>query len=152
MVKLRKWLALSWAERAIFLQSLLALPILALALRVAGFRRVYGFLLRSSPAAGAHHRPVSQQEVSGLARMVNAAANHGLVQATCLPRSLLAWWLLRRRGVISEIKIGVRVHQGQFEAHAWVQREGIVLNDRPDVGQRFAAFGPWQGIDTVNWV
>ncbi len=35
---------------------------------------------------------------------------------------------------------GVRKEQGRFEAHAWVEREGVALNDGSDVNVRFAAF------------
>ena len=32
------------------------------------------------------------------------------------------------------------VEDDVFLAHAWVEYEGIVLNDRDDIGERFAAF------------
>lgn len=152
MDKLRKWRALSWPERAVFLQSLLALPLLALALRIWGFRRVYGVLLRSTPVADGDARPCSQPAVASLVRMVNAAANHGPVRATCLPRSLLVWWLLRRRGVLTDLIIGVRVYQGRFEAHAWVEREDVAVNDRQDVRQRFRPLERNGMAQPVHWV
>ena len=36
--------------------------------------------------------------------------------------------------------IGVRRQDGEFLAHAWVEREGAVLNDRSDVRLHYAAF------------
>jgi hypothetical protein len=60
-----------------------------------------------------------------------------LFHPTCLHRSLTLWWLLRRQGVASELRIGVRKEQGRFEAHAWVERAGVALNDRADIGQDF---------------
>jgi len=36
--------------------------------------------------------------------------------------------------------IGVRKATGRFEAHAWVELRGVVLNDSADVRERFAAF------------
>jgi hypothetical protein len=49
--------------------------------------------------------------------------------------------LLRRRGIAGDLRIGVRKEAGRFEAHAWVELGGRVLNDNEDVGERFAAFG-----------
>lgn len=45
----------------------------------------------------------------------------------CLARSLALLKVLRRSGVAAELVIGVR--SDPFSAHAWVQREGVVLND-----------------------
>jgi len=57
---------------------------------------------------------------------------------------LTLWWLLGRQGIASELRIGVRKEQGRFEAHSWVEYEGVTLNDELDVGSRFAAFqGLW---------
>jgi hypothetical protein len=60
----------------------------------------------------------------------------------CLPRSLMLCWLLRRRGIDSQLHIGVRKGNGKMEAHAWVERNGVILNDQPDVNERFAAVRP----------
>lgn len=45
----------------------------------------------------------------------------------CLVRSLAMFNVLRRSGFAAEFIIGVR--SDPFSAHAWVQREGVVLND-----------------------
>ena len=53
---------------------------------------------------------------------------------------MLLWWLLRRRGMESELRIGVRKKAEVLEAHAWVEYQGCVLNDRSDVDQHFSPF------------
>jgi hypothetical protein len=58
----------------------------------------------------------------------------------CLVRSLCLQWLLRRRGVASELRIGARLVGGQLESHAWVEVDGRPVNDAPDVAERYAAF------------
>ena len=50
------------------------------------------------------------------------------------------WWLLRRYGTTSDLCIGVRLEQGEFAAHAWVEKDGIPLNDRPEFVARYAIF------------
>lgn len=49
-------------------------------------------------------------------------------------------WLLRRRRVSADLRLGAQLRDGGFAAHAWVEHDGTVLNDRPDVGGRFASF------------
>ena len=56
---------------------------------------------------------------------------------TCLSRSLALCWFLRRQGVAAEVQLGVRPRPGGLEAHAWVVWQGAVLNDTPDVAQRY---------------
>jgi len=133
---------LSWVERGWLMQAWLMLHGVALALRWANFQRVYGFLERWPVGAG---RALDDEEriflrTHGTVRLVQGAAAWSLFHPTCLHRSLTLWWLLRRQGIASELRIGVHMEQGRFEAHAWVERAGVALNDGSDVGLRFAAF------------
>jgi hypothetical protein len=119
------------------------LPLTALALRVVSFQRWQATLARLGGAAASppdRDEGAMIREARAVARMVEAAARHGLYRATCLPRSLILWSLLRRRGIAGDLCIGVRKDRGRLEAHAWVELRGAVLNDRDDVCNRFAAF------------
>jgi hypothetical protein len=57
-------------------------------------------------------------------------------RAKCLERSLALYYLLRRQGV------GVRycqgVHPYPFQAHAWIEYQGEVINDIPEHIQKYA--------------
>jgi hypothetical protein len=134
---------LSSAERGLLVQALFLLPLTALALWAVGFRRWQALLTRLTPVG---YVPASRDgaalicEGRQMARLVDVAARHGLYAASCLPRSLALWWLLRRRGIDSYVCIGVRKKANQIEAHAWVELQGCALNDDSDVRQRFAAF------------
>ena len=61
--------------------------------------------------------------------MVNIAATHSVIRAHCLQRSLVLWSLLERNGVESELRFGARKENGQIQAHAWVEINGVALND-----------------------
>lgn len=50
------------------------------------------------------------------------------------------WWLLRRRGIPVQLRIGARKTGTQFEAHAWVEMDGRVVNDSEDVRIRYSPF------------
>ena len=129
--------ALSGREQKVLLASLVLLPFFWLGLRLAGLKRFQAWLDRSPIARRA---PLTQAEAAALGVAVNRAANHILGPATCLTRSLLLRWLLRRFGTASDLRIGVCFEQGKLAAHAWVEKDGIPVNDRPEVVARFAAF------------
>ena len=73
-------------------------------------------------------------------RAVRSAELHGLTKPNCLERSVTLWWMLRREGIEGELHIGARHQAGKFEAHAWVELDGRVLNDAADVHQHYARF------------
>lgn len=126
--------ALTWPERRLLLTAILLLPSFALALRFLGLMRFRAWLdLRPGAVLAPRREPIAS-----VATLVGAAANHGPFPSTCLTRSLLLDWLLRRRGVKSEMRIGVRVAKGTLEAHAWVEVDGRPVNDAPDIAQRYA--------------
>ena len=83
---------------------------------------------------------MQQNDILALAEAVNIAARHTPFRITCLSRSLLLCWLLRRRGVSSELRIGVNLSSGSLKAHAWVEYAGQPVNDRADIADEFRPF------------
>ena len=134
---LARFRALSWPQRQVLLQAMLLLPVFWAGLRALGLSRLHAWVTRAPLAAGASRLDVEPATIGAL---INSAGNHGPFPSTCLTRSLLLHWLLHRRGVRSEMRIGVRITDGRLDAHAWVEYEGRPLNDAQDVAERFAAF------------
>ena len=136
MSRLRKYLALAPAGRAIVLRSVLLLPVVAALLRVRGMARMMALLVRLERLAEGVPDALSPQEI---ARLVNLTAS--ILGAPCLPRSLVLWHLLRCRGTSTEIRLGVsKLTDGNLAAHAWIDLDGQPLNDSVDVFDRYAAF------------
>jgi len=76
--------------------------------------------------------------IQRLAWAVDTAARNSVPPATCLPRSWALWRLLTTSGVRAEVRIGVmRPGDGTIAAHAWVEADGTVIGDSPDVAERF---------------
>ncbi len=74
----------------------------------------------------------------GIAELVAAhLASHRLLSAhdRCLPFSIALTGHLRRAHYAVDLVIGVRLDP--FAAHAWVQRDGMVLNDRLEHARSF---------------
>lgn len=99
-------------------------------------------------------RGLSETEILPLAReaarIVSIAAGHGVYRATCLRKSMLVWWFLRREGIQSRICFGVRMTDRLLEAHAWVEWDGIVLNDSIHVSQGYKALRDGLPATTVG--
>jgi hypothetical protein len=119
--RLRAISSLSTRERLQFAQAWFLLLFIDLSLRVFSFRKVYNGL------SGAHHsRKLANEEqidaaIRGYSAAVARAARHHLYPMTCLRRSLVLKWLLSRRGIQTELRIGVRREAENLDAHAWLE-------------------------------
>lgn len=141
--RVRRFLALSPADRKVLLGAFFLLPLTAAGLRVIGYRRLRGFfesLLPGPPSVALDRVGDPCDAARRAAQMVDAAAREGLRSGTCLERSLVLWWLLRRRGIPAELRIGARKNASIFEAHAWVELDGAVVNDSGEVHRHYAPF------------
>jgi hypothetical protein len=145
---LRRWRQLPPSQRRLLLRLLLLLPVVASAISIFGLARVRRVLLRLAPDVppnGSGKLP----EARALGKTVDLAARRAIGRPACLPRSLTLWWLLRRRGIDSDLRIGVRTAGGSLKAHAWVEHAGQVVNDEDDVAQRFV---PFEGVNLpASW-
>jgi hypothetical protein len=119
----------------------LGLPVSALGVRVFGLRRWMAFVGRVARQGRGGRTPEAElKRVWETGRVVAIASRHAPYRGNCLSRSLTLWWLLLGQGIPSELRIGVSRPPGQFEAHAWIEYEGVVINDRQDVGRRYSTF------------
>jgi Transglutaminase-like superfamily len=99
------------------------------------FRKFEGFYneVRSCPIA-------SHPQVPGDIEMVCAAVDMACIwywkQVLCLQRSACTTFLLKSLGVRAQLVIGVQ--QIPFKAHAWVEVDGRVVNDKPYMPEIYA--------------
>lgn len=142
MLAARKVLALPSAERWLLLRAVLMLPAVTLALKTIGLRRCHLAMERLMPLRQSHEfsAGTARQRGRRTAWLVRVAATHGFVRASCLAQSLSVAGLLRRQRIPVTLCIGVRKHQGQLQAHAWIEYQNEVLTDDAQVRRRFAPF------------
>jgi hypothetical protein len=112
------------------------LPRIARGLRRRGLKDTLRWVERSG-LAGGRRADGTLAEVRAVAAAVNASSRYGLFRGACLQRSLVLSYLLHRRGTPHELVIGADLNEKGFNAHAWVECEGQVINDEPDVRERF---------------
>lgn len=138
--RLRRFRKLEPEARRIFLRAAILLPLFALSLRVRGFGSTQASLQRFLTAANQKTNTDQEARAALTARMVRAAVHHGLGRPSCLEESLALWWLLGRRGIASQLRIGIRKENAQLEAHAWVEFEGVALNEPEAKHHHYSAF------------
>ncbi len=146
--KTRTWRKFSFYERYLLLQALLLLPLIHLSLNLWEFKRTYSILRNignrewgignEELGMGKDESLISSQILTTV-KMVKIAAKY-YNWATCLRKSLALWFLLRRQGIATELQIGTRFDEEEFQAHAWVEYQGYVVGDRPQVKQYFTSF------------
>jgi hypothetical protein len=138
--QLRRFNALERRVRGLFLRAAVLLPLICLSLRLRGFRKTQAFLERFLSSPNRESEPSALESINLTVRMVRAAVRHGAGHPTCLEESLALWWLLGRQGISSELRVGVRKHNEKFEAHAWVERHRMALNEPDALHEHYAAF------------
>ena len=118
-----------------------------LRLRLRGYR---GALAAAQPARpGGPGRQEALEVARDTAYAVAVAIKYVPWQPRCLLRSLVLARFLARKGIACDVRIGLPAGQSGpyspgaepgFLAHAWVEYDGVVLNDRDDVAARFTPF------------
>ncbi|RKZ48840.1 MAG: lasso peptide biosynthesis B2 protein [Gammaproteobacteria bacterium] len=130
--RLRQLAELSLLQWWIILVAIFTLPMIALSLKLSGFKQTKNRMSRLIPNRtddiSAREDDLSRAQF--ISRAVAIAGNHGVYHANCLKQSLLLWWLLARRGIPCELKLGTqKLPQETFSAHAWVEYKGETLGD-----------------------
>lgn len=136
-----RFLQLTWKERWLLLRVFAWLALIGAGLHLMNFQRLRRLLLRfSRTTQQALNNDSAREQAAVTSRLVQAAACRMPFRATCLVRSTTLWYLLRRQGIDSVIRIGVNREEGEFHAHAWVEIDGMVLNDRVDIHRHYVPF------------
>lgn len=89
------------------------------------FRALYE-RVRSCPVGKKVQSPDAVEQICAA---VNMACIWYWKEALCLQRSAATAYLLKRSGVSAQMVIGVQ--RMPFKAHAWVEVDGHVVNDKP---------------------
>jgi hypothetical protein len=82
-----------------------------------------------------------QQEARRMAQVIRVAAR-AVPRARCLHRALALLLWLHRRGLTADLRMGVRSAGQAIEGHAWVESNGIALDEDPSICDRFHLLEP----------
>jgi hypothetical protein len=146
----RSFRRLSGCERTIALDAALAHSITLVGLRLTGFRRWKSVMDRWSHANSNDsppNRASNLNSVEEISRLAAATARHLPFPTNCLEQSLVLCWLLKRRGISADLRIGARKEADRFEAHAWVEVAGLAVDPGNEEHVHFVPFKP-----SVDWL
>jgi len=110
-------------ERRLLVEAWLALILVRMGLLLCPFRTLRAWAEAGPPG---RHRDGSPAPIRA-ATLVEAAARHHFIAASCLAKALVLCRLLRRRGYRAQLALGAARATGRLEAHAWVVCEGCPL-------------------------
>lgn len=126
------------AQKLLTLEATLTLIGVALALRLLPYSR-WRDALNAAPAA-ANPSPATVATARQIGRSVAAVARNLPGRPQCLAQALAARAMLKRRGIASELNLGVNKDRAAVNAHAWLAVGSQIVTGGPDVSG-FSAFG-----------
>jgi hypothetical protein len=132
MQRWRRFRRLSGFERGIVLEAAAGLLISWLAVRLLGFRVCRSVFEKPLAARNSWNSRSGEADVLGVARRIAhleaVTATNLFFRTSCLELSLVLCRMLRQRGMNADLRIGARKEANRFEAHAWVELDGTVID------------------------
>jgi hypothetical protein len=119
--------------KRLILESWCLLLYIEWALRFREFHTLYRIVREEPVVPTASIRLAAKEE---LCRAVDYACVFYFKRVFCLQRSLATALLLRRHGWKAEMVLGVQTLP--FKSHAWVEVDGVVVNDTPNISTRYS--------------
>ena len=122
----------------LFFQAWVLLLVFDLGLQVLPFRRIRELVARGRKGAGQLEADQAAATIRYLQWLVGVAGRNHLHRVRCLPRALVLQWLLGRRGIGADLRIGVRKEADGLDAHAWLEYGGQPIGEPQAVSAQFA--------------
>jgi Transglutaminase-like superfamily len=136
--RLERIRALDAGQWRVVATSVVLLAPIQLVLKSRGLKRTAAALAARSDRP---RRAADREVATSIAEAVSLVAGRKVVGALCLGRSLLLWYLLRRRGMDAELVVGTKsAVDDQWMAHAWVELDSQPVNDAPNVREFYSSF------------
>ena len=134
-VKFRRFWLLPSADRRLLSRIALIVPLVEIGLRIMGFKRMLAWLTTFARTKLTVTTPAA--EVERHRRLLFIFHKELPLASRCLARALTLWYLLRRRGITTDLRFGIRKQDGKLLAHAWVEYDGHPLTLDPDIEQLY---------------
>lgn len=139
-------------ERRLLTAEALFLPLLiSTGFRVLGVPRTQAWLRRWT-RVGTAPEPTNPLHAVREARRAQLIVKRSTgVGGSCLVRSFSLWALLLRRGLSTEIRVGLRRREGQIEGHAWIEYLCVPLNEDEKVLRSYEPYERPVSFDVKCW-
>jgi len=137
----RRFRRLPGFEQSLVLESIAGLMATRVGLKLLGFQRWKKMITGLTRKKTWRATSVAPEPLAAkIAASEEATARRLPFKTNCLEQSLALLWMLRKRGIAADLRIGARKESNRFEAHAWVEFQGAVLNDAGEAHRHFVSF------------
>ncbi len=108
-----------------------------LGLRLIPFQRLLRLFENTLPPVSSP--PDAEAQLTAVLRISSAVFRRSPIPITCLRQSLILFWLLRRRRLSTQLRIGVARNGESVSAHSWIEYQGRALLEQSSPADRFPA-------------
>ena len=132
--KLKRLFSLQFKEYPVLIEAWLMLAWVDFVIRFFPYERWRHWLESDEKSASVQQKEL---DMTSLIRISEMVARHHVCPMNCLRRTLAQKKMLSKRGFSASVHIGVKKGESGLEAHSWLSFGGRVLNDSPDVTERY---------------
>lgn len=132
-----------------FAEAVGALLLAALAIAILPFRQLSRTIAKPRITG---HATDQGRALSAVTRAIERAARRLPLRIVCLHKALATHWMLRRRGIATNIHYGISPGGTALKAHVWVDAGGtIIMGEEESQGfARVATFPAVRGGENVS--
>lgn len=113
--------------------------LLRVSFKVAGFKKTIALLSKFNTGLPVHPNENNPNNIERYRRLI-FLSNSFRPALNCLSISAAYWWLMKRKGIITELKFGMKTGDGKLAAHAWLEYNGKPLTSDMEVGEKYIPF------------
>jgi Transglutaminase-like superfamily len=124
MSQVRRFCLLTLQEKLSFLEAFGLLATISLSIKLVAFRYIHALLQRgqlTDPRGNTFPHQDHADSLSLVSCSVSRAAKALPWETLCLSRSIAAFLMLRRRGIPTDLVLGVKRQASSLVAHAWIE-------------------------------
>lgn len=137
--KIKNWLRFSSLERRLTIEAIVVHAVALVCIKLISLKFWNRHIVPLSRAEFTRQ----QDEAIRISReALNRARRNTGIQGACLSQSITLAWLLRRFDIQAELVLGTHYQGDGLAAHAWLEIDGTVINDNPDVAEGFTVLRP----------
>lgn len=74
-------------------------------------------------------------------KLIQLAYKFPAVIFNCLSVCTSYWWIMRKKGIVTQMKFGMLKQDGKLKAHAWLNYNGKTLTLNPEIELIYTPFG-----------
>ncbi len=125
--KIIKFLSLPWSEKTLFLESLFYLIFAYIALKLTAWKRILPMIGELKKESAKITNPGNTEVLNEIKVAMKRAHSAVPLGSKCFIMAIGTRLMLNRRKITSTIYIGFKKGNEDFEGHAWIRSEDIIL-------------------------